>query len=159
MNALGCYAITTFRFLFAAEPTRVVTLMERDPNFKTDRLTTAIFDFPEGQASFLCSSQLVECQRMQIFGTEGRIEIETPFDAPIAGPYRVFVDDGGAFAGGPVELEASDVVNQYTIECDLFSEAIRSGKPPVVPLEDAVQNMRAIDALFRSARSGGWEVV
>ncbi len=159
MSALGCYAVTAFRFLFSAEPTRVVALMERDPTFKTDRLTTAIFEFPQGQASFLCSSQLVACQRMQIFGTEGRIEIETPFDAPIDRPYRVFVDDGSAFAGGPVDAEASDVVNQYTIECDLFSEAIRSGTRPVVPLEDAMRNMRAIDALFRSAQSGGWKPV
>ena len=156
---IGCYAITTFRFLFAAEPTRVVVLMERDPNFKTDRLATAIFDFPEGQASFLCSTQLVECQRMQILGTERRIEIEMPFDAPIDRPWRVLIDDGSAFAGGPVEVEAPDVVNQYTIECDLFSEAIRTGKRPVVPLEDARANMRVIDALFRSAKSGGWEAV
>ncbi len=159
MSALGCYAVTTFRFLFAAEPSRVVTLMERDPTFKIDRLTTAIFEFPEGQASFMCSSQLVACQRMQIIGTEGRIEIETPFDAPIEALFRVFFDDGGAFTGGAAELAASDVVNPYTIECDLFAEAVRSGNQPVVSLEDAMRNTRAIDALFRSARSGGWETV
>ena len=96
---------------------------------------------------------------MQIIGTEGRIEIETPFDAPIDGPFRVFFDDGRAFTGGPAELAVSDVVNPYTIECDLFSEAIRRGDQPVVPLEDAVRNTRAIDALFRSAQSGGWEAV
>ena len=129
------------------------------PNFATDRLATAILEFPEGQASFLCSTQLVETQRMQVLGTEGRIEIEMPFDAYTDRPCRIFIDDGGAFAGGPVEVEAFDVVNQYTIECDLFAKAIRTGQRPVVPLEDALRNMATIDALFRSARSGGWETV
>ena len=96
---------------------------------------------------------------MQILGTGRRIEIEMPFDAPIDRPWRVLIDDGSAFAGGAVEVEASEVVNQYTIECDLFSEAIRTGKRPVVPIEDAMANMRVIDALFRSAQSGGWEPV
>ena len=156
---IGCYPIVTSRFLFEAEPTRVVALLERDPEMKIDRLSSALLEFPEGQAGFVCSTQLVSCQRMQIFGTEGRIEIEIPFNAPPDRPCRIFLDEGSELGGASAKTESFDVVNQYTVQGDLFSEAIRSKKPLEFPLEDAVKNMRVIEAIFRSAESGGWENV
>jgi predicted dehydrogenase len=156
---IGCYPIVTSRFLFGAEPTRVVGLIERDPVLKIDRLASAILDFPTGQASFMCSTQLVPYQRMQILGTKGRIEVEIPFNAPPDKPCRIFVDDGSALGDASAKEEAFPVCDQYGIQGDLFSEAIRSGKPPEFPLENAVQNMRIIDAIFRSAKAGGWEKV
>ena len=156
---IGCYPIVTSRFLFGAEPTRVVGLIERDPVLEIDRLASAILDFPSGQASFMCSTQLVPYQRMQILGTKGRIEVEIPFNAPPDKPCRIFVDDGSALGDASAKEEAFPVCDQYGIQGDLFSEAIRSGKPPEFPLENAVQNMRIIDAIFRSAKAGGWEKV
>jgi predicted dehydrogenase len=156
---IGCYPIVTSRFLFGAEPTRVVGLIERDPVLKIDRLASAILDFPTGQASFTCSTQLVPYQRMQILGTKGRIEVEIPFNAPPDKPCRIFVDDGSALGDASAKEEAFPVCDQYGIQGDLFSEAIRSGKPPEFPLENAVQNMRIIDAIFRSAKAGRWEPV
>jgi predicted dehydrogenase len=47
--------------------------------------------------------------------------------------------------------------DQYTIQGDLFSEAIRRGTPAPYPLEDSIANMRVIDALFRSAETNSWE--
>jgi predicted dehydrogenase len=156
---IGCYPIVTSRFLFEAEPTRVVGLVEYDPVLKIDRLASAILDYPKGQASFTCSTQLVPYQRMQILGTKGRIEVEIPFNAPPDKPCRIFVDDGSALGDASAKEEAFPVCDQYGIQGDLFSEAIRSGKPPEFPLENAVQNMRIIDAIFRSAKTGGWEKV
>ena len=105
----------------------------------------------------MCSTQLVPYQRMQILGTKGRIEVEIPFNAPPDKPCRIFVDDGSALGDASAKEEAFPVCDQYGIQGDLFSEAIRSGKPPEFPLENAVQNMRIIDAIFRSAKTGGWE--
>ena len=156
---IGCYPIVISRFLFEAEPTRVVGLIERDPEMKVDRLTSALLDFPEGQASFVCSTQMVSYQRIQVFGTKGRIEIEIPFNSPPDKPYRIFVDDGSQLADASAQAETFEVVDQYTIQGELFSEAVRSGKPVEFPLEDAVKNMRAIDALFLSAETGKWEKV
>ncbi len=156
---IGCYPIVTSRFLFSAEPTRVVGLIEYDPVLKIDRLSSAILDYPKGQASFMCSTQLVPYQRMQIFGTTGRIEVEIPFNAPPDQPCRIFVDDGSALGDASARAESFPVCDQYAIQGDLFSEAIRSGKPPEFPLESAVQNMRIIDAIFRSAKAGRWEPV
>lgn len=154
---IGCYPIVTSRYLFGAEPTRVIGLVERDPVMKIDRLASAILDYPRGQASFACSTQLVAYQRMQIFGTRGRIEVEIPFNAPPDKPCRIFVDDGSGLGDVSAKEETFPVCDQYAIQGDLFSEALRTGKPVEFPLEDAVKNMRVIDAIFRSAETGRWE--
>ena len=154
---IGCYPIVGARFLFAAEPTRVVGLIDRDPEWKIDRLTTAILDFPNGQASFTCSTQLAPYQRMQIYGTKARIEIEIPFNAPADKPCRIFIDDGSRLGNAGIAVEEFPVSDQYAEQGNAFSRAIRSGEPLEFPLEDAVQGMRIIDAVFRSAESGNWE--
>jgi predicted dehydrogenase len=154
---IGCYPITTSRFIFGEEPKRVVGLVERDPEMKTDRLSSAILDFPSGQAVFTCGTQLVPYQRMQFFGTSGRIEIEIPFNAPNDRPCRIFVDDGRDFFGSGVTVEAFPTCDQYRIQGEAFSRAIRENTEVAVPLENAIQNMAVIEAIFRSADSGNWE--
>lgn len=156
---IGCYPIVTARFLFGDEPVRVVSLIERDPEMKTDRLASAILEFPEGQASFTCSTQLIPYQRVQIMGTEGRIEIRIPFNAPPDEPCRIMLDTGGGLGDTTAELEEFPAVNQYTLQGDSFSQGLRTDTPPEFPLEDAVKNMRVIDAVFRSGESGSWEKV
>lgn len=155
---IGCYPITTSRFLFNREPSRVVGLFDRDPDMGTDRLTSALLDFGSGHAVFTCSTQLVPYQRMQILGTTGRIEIEVPFNAPPDRPCRIFVDDGSDVAGRSARVEEFAVCDQYTIQGDLFSQAILNDGPVPVPLENALGNMAVIDALFRSGETSRWEI-
>jgi predicted dehydrogenase len=154
---IGCYPIHTSRFIFGEEPRRVAALLERDPDMHTDRLTSAMLHFPSGQAIFTCSTQLVPYQRMQFFGTRGRIEIEIPFNAPPDRPCRILVDDGSDLSGAGIQTETFPVCDQYTIQGDLFSQAVRGEGQAPVPIADAVRNMAVIDALFRSAESGRWE--
>jgi predicted dehydrogenase len=156
---IGVYPVVTARFLFDAEPTRLVSLVERDPVMKTDRLVSAILDFPGGQMTFACSTQLASYQRVQVFGTEGRIEVRIPFNAPPDEPCRILVDGEGALGDASAEAEEFPVVNQYTLQGDAFSRGLRTGTPPEFPLEDSVKNMRVIDALFRSGDTGQWEAV
>jgi len=156
---IGCYAVVTARYLFADEPTRVVALIERDPQMKTDRLASAILDFPAGQATFTCSTQLTPFQRAQILGSAGRIEVRVPVNAPPESRARILVDGEGQFDDASAIVEEFDLVNQYTLQGDAFSRGIRAGTPPEFPLEDSVRNMRVIDALFRSGKSGAWEAV
>jgi predicted dehydrogenase len=153
---IGCYPINTSRFLFGEEPVRVASLLEKDPELKTDRLTSALLEFPSGHATFTCSTQLVPYQRMQIFGTKGRIEIEVPFNAPNDRPTRIFIDDGRDLFGGGITVETFPTCDQYTVQGDIFSRAIREGTAVPIPLTDAIKNMAVIEAVFRSAESGGW---
>jgi predicted dehydrogenase len=154
---IGCYPITMSRFMFGAEPLRVRGALERDPEFGTDRLDSAILEFSGGQAVFTCSTQMVPYQRMQFLGTAGRIEIEIPFNAPPNKATRIFVDDGSDVGGAGIKVETIPACDQYTIQGDVFSKAILEDREVSVPLEDAIANMAVIDAVFRSAKSGKWE--
>ena len=154
---VGCYPITISRWLFGAEPTEVIGLIERDPDLRIDRLTSGLLRFDRGQATFTCATQLVPYQTMQIFGTKGRIGVEIPFNAPPRDECRIFVDDGSDLAGGGVETITFPPVDQYAVQADRFSEAIRGVGTVPVSLEDAVGNMAVIDALFRSGESREWE--
>jgi len=154
---IGCYPVTMSRWLFGAEPLEVSAVLERDPDFKVDRLVSGLLRFPSGQAAFTVAGQAALFQQMQIFGTKGRIEVEIPFNAPPDHATRILVDDGRDLVGGGIEAITFDPVNQYTLQGDRFSEAVRGRGAVPVPLEDAIANMAVIDALFRSAESGRWE--
>ena len=145
---IGCYPINISRFIFEAEPRRVLGVIERDPVSGTDTLTSAMLDFPRGHATFTCGTRLAPYQRMIFHGTEGRIEVLIPFNAPNDRPTQILVDDE------VIEIPTCD---QYEIQGSLFSQAIRENRAQPVPLEDAIANMSVIDAVFRSARTGQWE--
>ena len=153
---IGCYPTVIARYLFEAEPNRVAAIVERDPEMKTDRLTSALLDFDRGQASWVCSTQLVPYQRMQVFGTTGRIEVEIPFNAPPDAPTRIFIDDGSALGGANAVVEEFPVTDQYTVQGDLFSRAVRDGESVEFPLENAVTNMRILEALLRAGDEKTW---
>jgi len=156
---IGCYLIHAARSAFATEPTCVVALIDRDPEMRTDRLTSAILDFPGGHASFTCSTQLIPYQRIHFLGTRGRIEIEIPFNAPPDRPTRLFIDTTGDLSGSGIVTEVFPVCDQYTLQGDAFSKAILDDTEVPVPIEDAIGNMAAIEAIFKSGRSGQWEAV
>ena len=145
---IGCYLIRMSRMVFAEEPRRVMALIDTDPKLGIDRTTSLLMDYPSGQAIGTCSMQMASYQRVHIFGTKGRIEIEIPFNAPNDRPCRVLVNG---------EAREFPVCDQYRIQGDLFSKSIRENKPNPIPLEDAVLNMRVIEAAFRSAKTGTWE--
>lgn len=155
---IGCYLVNTSRWMFEAEPRRVLGLIDRDPEMKVDRLTSIIMDFERGHAIGTCSTQVVAYQRMHLVGTTGRIEIEIPFNAPADRPCRIFVDDGSDLSGAGIETLEIPVCDQYTIQGDRFSQAIREGIPAPYPLEDTIGNMKVIEAVLQSAKIGTWVV-
>jgi predicted dehydrogenase len=148
---IGCYNISLSRLVFGSEPRRVLGLIDTDPRFQTDRISSAVLDFGQRTSSFTCATQLQPYQRVHILGAEGRIEIEIPFNAPPDRPCRLWHG-----CGDRVDEIVFEVCDQYTIEGDAMSRAILDDTPVPTPLEDAVANMRTIDAVFASARSGGW---
>lgn len=149
---IGCYCIQFPRFIFETEPQRVMGLIDRDPQLKTDRITSAMLDFGNGLvASFTCSTQLQPFQRAHIVGTKGRIEIEIPVNAPPERLLKVSLfthDLSSEMFIGPA--------NQYTLQAEAFAKAVIENLPVPTPFEDAISNMRVIDALFASEKNSGW---
>jgi predicted dehydrogenase len=154
---IGCYPINISRFMYEAEPQRVLGFIERDAATGTDTLTTAVLDFPNGHSSFTCSTRLAPYQRMIFHGTEGRIEVLIPFNAPDDRSTQIVFDDGADLTGQSAEVIEFPVCNQYEIQGTLFSQALRENREQQIPLEDSINNMKVIDAVFRSATTGQWE--
>jgi predicted dehydrogenase len=149
---IGCYPITGSRFIFEAEPKRVIALIDRDPKFKTDRTASAIADFGEGrQLTFTVSTQAMSYQRVNILGTKGRIEIEIPFNAPRDKPNRYTVH------GTKSETVDLPVTDQYRLQAEAFGRVIRGQEKQAWGVADAIQNMKILDALFRSEKTKKWE--
>lgn len=148
MMDIGCYCVSFARFLFGAEPRRILALADFDPKFGTDRLTSALLDFGRGTATFTCATQLSPYQRVQIFGTEGRIEIEIPVNAPPDRACRLWHQQGSNTR--EIVFEPCD---QYTLQGDRFARAVLDDTPVPFPLDDAVANLRVVEAVLASARS------
>ena len=157
---IGCYAIYLARFVFEAEPVRVVSLIDRDPEMGTDRLTGALADFGGGrQLAFSCSTQLARYQTVQVFGRTGRIEVRISLNAPQGGETRILVDPKGENEPVDFREEVLPPCDQYTLEIETAARVFLGEAEPEFPIEDAVASMRAIDALYRSAETGAWETV
>jgi predicted dehydrogenase len=156
---IGCYAILAGRFVFEAEPSRVMALVDRDPQLHTDRTTSGLLDFGMGrQLSFTVSTQCCPYQRVTVLGTRGRIEVEIPFNAPQGGVSRIRIDRGGALDGSGITMEPLPEADQYQRMCENFSRTVRGEQAPFWGVDDAVLQMRVIDALLRSERSSTWEM-
>ncbi len=156
---IGCYVILFARMIFSSEPRRIVSLIDRDPVMKTDRRSSMILDFPQGQATLFVSTQLARAQRVRIFGTKGSIEIAIPINIPDDQPTRITIDDGRDSIGSGAEIMEFPKANFFTLQGEAVSRMIRGERPIEMTLENSIANMRAIDAALRSERSGYWETV
>jgi predicted dehydrogenase len=157
---IGCYPIVGSRFIFGSEPQRVVSLVERDPDFKTDMLASVIADFGGGrQMSFVCSTQSVGHQKFEVIGTRGRLEIVIPFNAPPDTPTALLIDAGATMDTSLARREIIPACDQYTEEAEAFALAVLGKQPLPYGIDDAIQNMRILDAIFASERTRGWVAV
>jgi predicted dehydrogenase len=156
---IGCYPIVTGRFIFECEPSRVMALVDRDPDFRTDRTTSALIDFGDGRhLTFTTSTQATDYQRVNILGTKARLEVLIPYNAPLGGATRLYLDSGrklGDESAKPIKIAKC---HQYQLEAEAFSRAVRGKEKLAYGIDDAILQMRVIDALFRSENSGKWEV-
>lgn len=157
---IGCYAVVAARYVFEAEPLRAVSLVDRDPQLRVDRVTSGLLDFGAGrQLSFTVSTQCCSHQRMTVLGTRGRIEVAIPFNSPQGASSQIRIDDSGKLDGSGITVETLPEADQYQRMAEDFSRAVRGEQAPFWGLDDAVSQMAVIDALWRSERSSAWEAV
>jgi predicted dehydrogenase len=152
---IGCYAIAAGRWFFDSEPKRVAATIDRDPDFGTDRTTSGLLDFgADRHLTFAVSTQSSPYQRVQLIGTKGRIEIEIPFNAPPERGCRYWIDDGSTLDGASARMVQLDPADQYQLQAEAFSQAVRNDQPSSAGLDEAAAQMRVIDAVFAAASSG-----
>ena len=152
---IGCYTINLSRMVFGGEPLHIQASVRRDRATGVDALVSAILDFDGGIASFTCAIRSESDQRVHIYGTKGRISIDIPFNIPPDRPTRIRLTAGGDPPLAPdttvLEFPTTD---PYTAEVERFVSAVLDGGPTPVPPEDAVANLRVIDAIFAIAERG-----
>lgn len=156
---IGCYAIASARYVLGQEPNRVASLVERDPQSGVDRLTSALVAFPTTHLTFTCSTSAAPYQRVVIVGSRARVEVMIPFNAPNDAACQIRIDDGQDLSGNAATVESFDAVDQYRLQGEAFSRAVLGQAPLEFPIEDAVQNMRIIEAVFAAGAEGGWKPV
>jgi predicted dehydrogenase len=157
---IGCYAIVASRWFMDADPLRVAAVANLDPTFGTDRLTSAVLDFGDGRTcTFQVSTQSVYHQRVHVYGDLQRLEITIPFNQPQDASTTYLVHDGSTDDGLDARRTVVPANDQYTSQGEAFSRRVLDEQPTTAPLLDAVVNMRVIDAVFRSIRSGRFEAV
>ena len=152
---IGCYSVNLSRMLFGGEPVRVGASLRRDRGTGVDVLTSAILDFEGGIATFTCSTRTETDQRVDIYGTTGRISIEIPFNIPPDRPTRIRLTAGGDPPVAPAtEVVEFTTADPYAVEFERFATAVLDGGPTPVPPEDGVANLRVIEAIFAAADQG-----
>jgi predicted dehydrogenase len=155
---IGCYAVVTGRYIFDSEPVRVMSLVDRDPKFKTDRTMSGLLDFGKGRhLTFTATTQASDTQQVSILGTKARLDVVIPYNAPLGGTTQLLLDNGkklGRESAKPIKIGKAD---QYQLQAEAFSRAVLGKEKLVYSVEDSVRQMRVIDALFRSEKSRNWE--
>jgi predicted dehydrogenase len=152
---IGCYAVNLSRMLFDSEPRSVKASIVRDPGTGVDTLTSAILQFDEGVSSFTCATRVETDQRVDVYGTEGRLSIEIPFNIPPDRPTRIFVTAGGDPPTAPAtETLTFPTADPYTVEAERFTAAILDGLPTPTAPEDSVANLRVIERIFAAGHRG-----
>ena len=139
---IGCYGVSVSRWLFGRAPRAVQGIVQRDPGFGIDRLTSAVLDFATGTATVTCATQLPWQQHVSIVGRAGRIEVERPFN-PLADQSQGF----RCFVGHDVEESVFPASDQYALMVTAFEQAVLQDTPVPIPLDDSLANMTVLDAV------------
>jgi predicted dehydrogenase len=153
----GCYMLHLGRLAFGAEPLRVASIGERDPEMGVVTYVSSMLQFSRGTASFTLSSRLKRMQRLLIVGTRGSIEVRTPVMPHPVRPTEVIVD----FADTPMTTDPEVLqfgpVPSFKAQIEAFAAAVRNAIPGPFDLASSYANAMALEALERSAlRNGEW---
>jgi predicted dehydrogenase len=138
---VGCYCISGARLL-GGEPESVFGAAHIGSS-GTDWVFTGLMRFPgDVTALFDCGTSLPNRDELEAIGTEGSLFLDDPWHcgAPVIELRR----------GDAVERIEIEAANPYRLELEDMNAAIRGERPPLLGRADALGQVRAIDALFRS---------
>jgi len=153
---IGVYPAITTRFATGREPLRVQAVTERDPDFGTDIYASVKADFGDFEMSFYVATQMANRQVMVFHGTEGYIEVKSPFNAERWGAEEIELTNQKHTESQVFRFQDS---RQYRRQAEAFSRAVAGEGAEVVTLENSLKNQRFIDAIYRAGGHDGWEEV
>ena len=149
---IGCYCVDVAKMIFNGNPKSAQSHIDYDSNFGTDRLTTGLLEFERGTATLVCSTQTFPFQQVCIHGTQGRIEVDIPFNSASdeeLRSIRVITQKG-------VEEKTFEQANAYALMAQEMQHAIEEQKPLPITLQDSMETMAIIDRLFSPNNDDSW---
>lgn len=154
---VGCYGIHAIRHLLDMEPETVHVHGVIDETHGIDTDAVGYFTFPNNvRATFDCSFNAAMRHEYRIHGTEGSIVVPRAFRPDnYGGEGVIHLEQGNVKT--TIEIIHGD---QYGMQVESFSQAILNGEKnaPHTP-QNTIQNMKVIDACYRSLALGKTEVL
>ncbi|MFB9949823.1 Gfo/Idh/MocA family protein [Rhizobium puerariae] len=153
---IGVYPTITTRFVTGSEPQRVQAVTKRDADFGTDIYSSVKADFGSFEMTFYVATQMAGRQVMVFHGTEGYIEVKSPFNADRWGAEEVELTNQKHNISRIFRFQDS---RQYRRQAETFARAVGGEPAEVVTLENSLANQKFIDAIYRASGHDGWEAV
>jgi predicted dehydrogenase len=142
----GCYPVSMVRFLMGEEPT-VIAAKAKLVKPQVDSRMESQLRFPAGaEARVVCdmlSPRLFDSY-LKVHGDGGEMTVISPFQPHLF--HLITVRNAKGVTRGQVKGE-----NAYVSQLRTFANAIRSGSPFNTNPEDAINNMKVIDAIYEKA--------
>lgn len=148
---IGIYCINAARYLFRSEPVQVMALSVHGGGKKfaeIDESTGALLRF-EGDrvAAFVTSFNAANEGSYQIVGTRGAVHVDPAYEYRESLAYELVIDGKKT----RVSVPRSD---QFAAQLLYFSDCIRHNRVPEPSGEEGLQDVRIVQALYRSAATG-----
>jgi len=157
---IGSYCVNMARLMTGAEPLAVQAHAVFGAQSRVDETLAAILHFPNDViALFDCSFRTDYRESLQVQGTAGRLDIVRPVK-PRTSPAEIIVHKGetGDALATPTRFTAP-AANHYQLMVEHFADCVLNDKPLRFPPDEGRANMRVIDALYESARTGRQVVI
>ena len=149
---IGCYNVNLSRMLFGSEPTGASATLTRDPASGVDVLTSAMLEFGDRTSTFTVATRLAGDQRVHLVGSEGRIELEMPFNPAPDAVVPVRSWEGRVASGeDPTETFECGPADQYALQAEAFAATVLDGAAAHVSPDDSIANMEASEAILAAA--------
>ncbi|MDA0327994.1 MAG: Gfo/Idh/MocA family oxidoreductase [Gemmatimonadetes bacterium] len=150
---VGCYCVNVSRTIVGAEPVSVQAVAQWTER-GVDEALAGMLHFPEGVVShFDCSLTMERSEAFEVAGTDGYLRVPAAF-LPGTGPVGIEEVRGRE----PVKTHTLEGTDEYLLMVEHFADCILLDVEPRYSASEAAANMRVIEALYRSARSGGVSV-
>lgn len=151
---MGVYSVQAARYLSGEEPVAVTARSStdrKDPRFaEVEDLIAWTLEFPSGAINHGMSSYSSNHNFVRLTGDKGRIELEpaTPYEGQTLSLTQGARKEQLTPPPGPA-------VNQFVGQLDHMAECILNDRQPLISGEMGLQDMRIVDAIYRSAAGGG----
>ncbi len=148
---IGVYCINAARYLFRAEPVQAMAVSVHGGGKKfagIDESTGSLLRF-EGErvAAFVTSFNAVDEGSYQIVGTKGAVHVDPAYEYAESLAYELVIGDKKTRASVPRR-------DQFAAQLLYFSDCILQNRVPEPSGEEGMQDVRIVQALYRSAATG-----